>query len=135
MFKYLSCLMIKFRTFIEIDSNWAFSAFLKWKDRMKIADYFWSFCSRKSWIFLICSTFFFVVKRRSYSSDWTFTFRFSFEIMSRFDDVFIICAFCAFDDVVVFETCSIFDNVVVFDFVSSWLRVTDEIINDLITFI
>jgi hypothetical protein len=135
MFKYFSCFMTKFRTFIEIDSNWVFSAFLKWRDRMKIIDHSWFFCSRRSWIFLICSIFFFVVRKRSYSSDWTFTFRFSFEVVSRFDDVSIICAFCVFDDVVVFETCSVFDNVVVFDSMSFWLQVTDEIINDLITFI
>ncbi len=114
MFKYFSCLMIKSRTFIEIDSIWAFSTFLKWRDRMKIIDHSWFFCSRRNWIFLICSTFFFVARRRSYFFDWTFTFRFSLEIVSRFDDVFIICAFCAFDDVVVFKTCSILDNVVVF---------------------
>jgi hypothetical protein len=54
---------------------------------------------------------------------------------SRFDDIFIICAFCVFDDVVVFEIYSIFDNVVVFDSMSSWFRVIDKIINDLITFI
>jgi hypothetical protein len=135
MFKYFSCLMIRSRTLIEIDSSWALSAFLKWRDRMKITDHSWFFCSRRSWIFLIYSIFFFVVKKRSYSFDWTFTFRFSFEIISRSDDVFIICAFCVFDDVVVFETCSIFDNVVVFDSMSSWFRIIDEIINDFITFI
>jgi hypothetical protein len=135
MFKYLSCLMIKFRTFIEIDSIWAFSAFLKWRDKTKIIHHSWFFCSRRNWISLICSTFFFVVRRRSYSFDWMFTFRFSFEITSHFDDVFIIYAFCTFDDVVVSETCSIFDNVVVFRSMSFWLRVIDEIINDLITFI
>jgi hypothetical protein len=65
MFKYFSCLMIRFRTLIEIDSNWAFSAFLEWRNRMKITDHSWFFCSRRSWISLICSTFFFVVRRRS----------------------------------------------------------------------
>jgi hypothetical protein len=54
---------------------------------------------------------------------------------SRFDDVFIICAFCVFDDVVVSETYSIFDNVVVFDSLSFSFRIIDEIINDFITFI
>jgi hypothetical protein len=135
MFKYFSCFMIKSRTFIEMNSIWAFSAFLKWRDRVKIIDHFWSFCSRRNWIFLIYSTFFFVVRRRLYSFDWTFTFRFSFEVVSRSDDVFIICAFCAFDDVVVSEICFVFDNVVVFDSMSFWFRVIDEVINDLITFI
>jgi hypothetical protein len=88
MFKYFSCLMIKSRTLIEIDSNWALSAFLEWRDRVKIIDHSWFSCSQRNWIFLICSTFFFVVKRRSYSFDWTFTFRFSFDVVSRFDDVF-----------------------------------------------
>jgi hypothetical protein len=135
MFKYFSCFMIRFRTLIEIDSIWIFSAFLRWKNRMKIIDHSWSFCSRRSWIFLIYSTFFFVVRRRSYSFNWTCTFRFSLEVVSRFNDVFIICAFCVFDDVVVSEICSILDNVVIFDSMSFWFRIIDEIINDFITFI
>jgi hypothetical protein len=122
---------------LNIYRDWFKLSFLRvlWSDKMKIINYSWSFCSRKSWIFRICSIFFFVVKKRSYSFDWTFTFRFSIEMKSRFDDVFIICAFCVFDDVVVFETCSILDNVVVFDSMSFWFRIIDEIINDLITFI
>ncbi len=135
IFKYLFCLIITFWTFIEIDSDWVFFVFFEWSDRVKIINYSWSFCSRRSWIFRICSIFFIVVRKRSYSFDWTLTFRSSIEVKSRFDDVFIICAFCVFDDVVVSETCSILDNVVVFDSRSSWFRVIDEIINDLITFI
>jgi hypothetical protein len=125
MFKYLSCLMIRSRTLIDADSTWTSSEFFEWKDKMKVIDHSWFFCSRRSWISLICSIFFFVVRRRSYSSDWTSTFRFSLDVESRSDDVSTICAFCAFDDVVVSETCSILDNVVVFDRVAvglGWTR-------------
>jgi hypothetical protein len=71
IFKYLFCLMITFRRLIEIDSNWILFVFFEWSDRMKIIDHSWSFCSRRNWIFRVCSIFFFVVKKRSYSFDWT----------------------------------------------------------------
>jgi hypothetical protein len=85
IFKYFSCLMIIFRTLIEIDSNWALFVFFKWRSKMKIIDHSWFFYSRRSWISLICSIFFFVVRKRSYSFDWTFTFKFLFDVRSRLD--------------------------------------------------
>ncbi len=132
IFKYFFGFMITSWTFIEINSDWVFFLFFEWNHRMKIADHSWFFCSRRNWIFRVYSIFFFVVKKRSYSFDLTFTFRFSIEIRSRFDDVFNICAFYVFDDVVVFEICSIFDNVVAFDSMSFWFWIIDEIINDFI---
>jgi hypothetical protein len=51
MFKYFSCFMIKSRTFIDVDSSWAFSVFFEWKNKVKIIDHSWFFCSRRNWIF------------------------------------------------------------------------------------
>jgi hypothetical protein len=115
MFKYLFCFMIKFRTLNEIDSIWDSSIFLKCMNKMKIADHSWFFNSRRSWIFLVCSIFFLIVKRRSYSSESSFMSRFLLDVISRSNSISICCAFCASDEIVVSETCSVSKIVVDFE--------------------
>ncbi len=132
MFKYFFYLKIRFRTLIEIDSVWDSSIFLECMSKMKIADHSWFFSSRRSWIFLVCSIFFLIVKKRSYSFESSFMSRSLFDVISRSNSISICCAFCASDEIVVSKIC--FVSKIVIDFVSRsiWFWIIDEIINDFI---
>jgi hypothetical protein len=73
-----------------------------------------------------------IVKRRSYSSESSFMFKFLFDVISSSNSISICCASYASNEIVVSKTCSVSEIVVDFVLKSIWFRIIDEIINNFI---